>query len=77
MITLIDNYDSFTFNLYHELSKKNEVQIFKNDEIKNNFIKIVNSKAVVISPGPSNPFNSGDCLELVNKIYSFMPILGV
>lgn len=77
MITLIDNYDSFTFNLYHELLKKNEVQIFKNDEIKNNFIKIVNSKAVVISPGPSNPFNSGDCLELVNKIYSFMPILGV
>ena len=77
MITLIDNYDSFTFNLYHELLKKNDVQIFKNDEIKNNFIKIVNSKAVVISPGPSNPFNSGDCLELVNKIYSFMPILGV
>ena len=35
MITLIDNYDSFTFNLYHELLKKNEVQIFKNDEIKN------------------------------------------
>jgi anthranilate synthase/aminodeoxychorismate synthase-like glutamine amidotransferase len=77
MITLIDNYDSFTFNLYHELSQKNEVQIFKNDEIKKNFIKIVNSKAVVISPGPSNPFNSGDCLDLVNKIYSFMPILGV
>jgi len=77
MITLIDNYDSFTFNLYHELSQKNEVQIFKNDEIKKNFIKIVNSKAVVISPGPSNPFNSGDCLDLVNKIYSFIPILGV
>ena len=77
MITLIDNYDSFTFNLFHELSKKDEVQIFKNDEIKKNFLKIIKSKAVVISPGPSNPFNSGDCLDLVNKIYSFMPILGV
>ena len=37
MITLIDNYDSFTFNLFHELSKKDEVQIFKNDEIKKTF----------------------------------------
>ena len=72
MITLIDNYDSFTFNLFHELSKKDEVQIFKNDEIKKNFLKIIKSKAVVISPGPSNPFNSGDCLDLVNKICALL-----
>ena len=37
----------------------------------------VNSKGVVISPGPSNPFNAGECLDLVHQIYSFIPILGV
>ena len=77
MITLIDNYDSFTYNLFHDLSKKDDVMVIKNDQIFNNFNKIIDSKAVIISPGPSTPFNSGECLELVNKIYSFIPILGV
>ncbi len=77
MITLIDNYDSFTYNLYHNLSKKDEVIVIKNDRINKNFQKIIKSKAVVISPGPSNPFNAGECLEFVNKVYSFIPILGV
>ena len=77
MITLIDNYDSFTYNLYHDLMVKDDVMIIKNDQIIKNFKKIIRSKAVVISPGPSNPFNSGECLAFVNKVYSFMPILGV
>tara|TARA_B100000965_G_C19405345_1_gene675141 strand:+ start:282 stop:851 length:570 start_codon:yes stop_codon:yes gene_type:complete len=77
MITLIDNYDSFTYNLYHDLRRKDEVMIIKNDQINKNFNKIIKSKAIVISPGPSNPFNAGECLEFVNKVYSFMPILGV
>ena len=77
MITLIDNYDSFTYNLYHDLSKKDEVMIVKNDQINQNFKKIIKSKAIVISPGPSNPFNAGQCLEFINKVYSFLPILGV
>ncbi len=77
MITLIDNYDSFTYNLYHNLKKKDDVMIVKNDEININFNKIIKTNAIVISPGPSNPFNSGECLEFINKIYSFMPILGV
>ena len=77
MIALIDNYDSFTFNLYHYIAKREKVNVFKNDQIFKNINKIIDSKAVVISPGPSNPFNAGECLELVNKIYSFIPILGV
>ena len=77
MITLIDNYDSFTYNLYHCLSKHDDVLVIKNDLILKNFDKIINSKGVVISPGPSNPFNAGECLDLVHQIYSFMPILGV
>ena len=77
MITLIDNYDSFTYNLYHCLSKHDDVLVIKNDLILKNFDKVINSKGVVISPGPSNPFNAGECLDLVHQIYSFMPILGV
>ena len=57
MITLIDNYDSFTYNLYHCLSKRDQVLVIKNDMILKNIDKIINSKGVVISPGPSNPFN--------------------
>jgi len=77
MIALIDNYDSFTFNLYHYIAKREKVKVIKNDQIFQNINLIINSKAIVISPGPSNPFNAGECLELVNKIYSFIPILGV
>ena len=78
MITLVDNYDSFTYNIYHSICKNNKkVQILKNDELLSNYNKIVNSEALIISPGPSNPFNAGECLELISKIYSFMPIFGV
>ena len=77
MITLIDNYDSFTYNLYHYLRKKDDVIIIKNDQLSKNFNKIIKSKGVVISPGPSNPFNAGECLEFIDKVYSFLPILGV
>ena len=78
MITLIDNYDSFTYNVYHSISKNNiKVQILKNDQLLSNYNKIINSKAVIISPGPSNPYNAGECLELIDKIYSFMPIFGI
>ena len=51
MITLIDNYDSFTYNLYHDLSKKDEVKVIKNDQIFKNLNKIINSKAVVLATG--------------------------
>ena len=77
MILLIDNYDSFTYNLYHYLSSREKVVIIKNDQVSKNFNTIIKSKGIVISPGPSTPFNSGECLSLVHKIYSFMPILGV
>ena len=48
MITLIDNYDSFTYNLYHCLSKRDQVLVIKNDMILKNIDKIINSKGVVI-----------------------------
>ena len=77
-ILLIDNYDSFTFNLYHYLSSlKINVDVVRNDKIS--YKKIVEKKynRIVISPGPGNPNQSGNCLKIVNALYKKIPILGV
>ena len=77
-IILIDNYDSFTFNLYHYLSSlKVKVDVVRNDEITDK--QIVNKKydKVVISPGPGNPDQSGNCIKIVQALYKKIPILGV
>jgi anthranilate synthase/aminodeoxychorismate synthase-like glutamine amidotransferase len=77
-IILIDNYDSFTFNLYHYLSSlKVNVNVIRNDQI--NYKKIVKDKydKIVISPGPGNPNQSGNCVEIVKSLYKKIPILGV
>ena len=67
-IALIDNYDSFTFNIFHYLkNKKCEVEIFRNDKFKIKQIK--NFDKIVISPGPGNPSNAGKCLKLINFFY--------
>ena len=77
-IILIDNYDSFTFNLYHYLSSLNvKVDVVRNDKITDK--QIVNKKydKVVISPGPGNPDQSGNCIKIVQALYKKIPILGV
>ena len=77
-IILIDNYDSFTFNLYHYLSSlKVKVDVVRNDEITDK--QIINKKydKVVISPGPGNPNQSGNCIKIVETLYKKIPILGV
>ena len=77
-IILIDNYDSFTFNLYHYLSSlKINVDVVRNDQI--NSKEILNRKydKIVISPGPGNPNQSGNCLKIVKSLYKKIPILGV
>ena len=77
-ILLIDNYDSFTYNLYHYLSAlKCKVEIFRNDKIQANDLKKRNYKKIVISPGPGNPAQAGNCIEVVKKFYKKIPILGV
>ena len=77
-ILLIDNYDSFTYNLYHYLSAlKCEVEVYRNDKIKINQIKKSKYKKIVISPGPGNPNQAGNCLKIVKNFYKTMPILGV
>ena len=76
-IILIDNYDSFTFNLYHYLSTYSHVDVVRNDKI--DFSEIIKKKydKIVISPGPGNPNQAGNCLKIVKKLYKKIPILGV
>ena len=77
-IILIDNYDSFTFNLYHYLSSlKVDVDVIRNDQITSGEILKKKYNKIVISPGPGNPNQSGNCLKIVKSLYKKLPILGV
>ena len=77
-IILIDNYDSFTFNLYHYLSSlKVNVDVIRNDQISSKEILKKKYNKIVISPGPGNPNQSGNCLKIVKSLYKKIPILGV
>ena len=77
-IILIDNYDSFTFNLYHYLSSlKVNVDVIRNDQITSSEILKRKYKKIVISPGPGNPNQSGNCLKIVKSLFKKIPILGV
>jgi anthranilate synthase/aminodeoxychorismate synthase-like glutamine amidotransferase len=77
-IVLIDNYDSFTFNLYHYLSSlKVNVDVIRNDKITSKEILKKRYNKIVISPGPGNPNQSGNCLKIVKSLYKNIPILGV
>ena len=68
MILLIDNYDSFTYNVKHYFNEIGaEVKIYRNDKITINEIEEINPKAVVISPGPCTPNEAGICLNLIEK----------
>jgi anthranilate synthase/aminodeoxychorismate synthase-like glutamine amidotransferase len=77
-ILLIDNYDSFTFNLYHYISSLDaKVDVIRNDKINTKSILKKKYNKIVISPGPGNPNQSGNCLDIVKKLYKKIPILGV
>ena len=77
-ICLIDNYDSFTFNVEHQLLMlDHEVDVIRNDKISIDEISQLDYDAFVIGPGPSNPKNAGISLELINYFYDKKPILGI
>ena len=77
-IILIDNYDSFTFNLYHYLSSlRVNVDVIRNDQISSNEVLKRRYSKIVISPGPGNPNQAGNCLRIVKSLYKKIPILGV
>ncbi len=77
-ILLIDNYDSFTYNLYHYLlSLRCKVEVIRNDRINSTNILKNKYKKIVISPGPGNPSQAGNCLKIVKDLSKKIPILGV
>jgi anthranilate synthase/aminodeoxychorismate synthase-like glutamine amidotransferase len=77
-VILIDNYDSFTYNLFHYLSSlKIDVDVVRNDKITDKDIIKKKYNRIVISPGPGNPNKSGNCLKIVKALYKKTPILGV
>jgi anthranilate synthase component 2 len=77
-ILLIDNYDSFTYNIFHSLSELGaKVEVYRNDKISLEQIKKKKFSKIVISPGPGHPKSSGICINLVKKFYKRIPILGI
>ncbi|MCF4164618.1 bifunctional anthranilate synthase component II/anthranilate phosphoribosyltransferase [Zavarzinia compransoris] len=78
MIALIDNYDSFTYNLYHFLGELGaKVQVWRNDAITVEELENEKPRAIVLSPGPCDPDRAGICLETVRRLGHKIPILGV
>lgn len=79
MIILIDNYDSFTYNLVQYLGDlKEETTVFRNDQITVEDVLKLSPKAIVISPGPSDPDHAGICLKLIEKAAeNNIPLFGV
>ena len=78
MLLLIDNYDSFTYNLAHYLSSlQQDIQVVRNDAISLAEINRLQPSHIVISPGPGRPSNAGICLAVVAEFASHIPILGV
>jgi len=78
MIVLIDNYDSFTFNLVHYLGGLGaEVVVHRNDKITAKDVVALGPEAIVLSPGPCTPNEAGICLDLIERAGTTIPILGV
>jgi anthranilate synthase component II len=78
MIILIDNYDSFTYNLYHYLGELGvETVVHRNDKIGVGQVMSAKPEAIVLSPGPKTPTEAGICLELIEKASPSIPIFGV
>ena len=77
-ILLIDNYDSFTFNLYHYLSSlKTKVEVIRNDKITSREVIKNKYNKIVISPGPGNPNQSGNCINILKTLHKEISFLGV
>ena len=83
MIILIDNYDSFTFNLYHYIIEsstrydKEDIMVVRNDKISKSEIKELNPEAIILSPGPCTPKEAGISLDIVQEFKGKIPILGI
>jgi para-aminobenzoate synthetase component II len=78
MIVLIDNYDSFTYNLVQYIGEfDSDILVFRNDKIDADGVKALNPDAVVISPGPCTPNEAGNSCSIIDELAGTVPILGV
>src|SRR6266511_224624 len=78
MLLLIDNYDSFTYNLFHYLGELGaEIDVCRNDALSADAALALEPQGIVISPGPCDPDRAGICLELIEKAAGRLPLLGV
>lgn len=78
MILMLDNYDSFTYNLYQVFLKFNyPIKVVRSDKISIKEIEELNPSFIVLSPGPGTPHEAGVCIEVVQKLKGKYPILGI
>lgn len=78
MILLIDNYDSFAYNLYQLIgSIRSDIKVVRNDEIEVKDIQAINPDCIIISPGPGKPSDAGIIEDIIQAYYQSIPILGV
>jgi len=77
-ILLVDNYDSFSYNLYQAVAVIHPgIKVVRNDEMTVDEIEKLTPAGIIISPGPGKPSNAGVCIELIKQLYNQVPILGV
>lgn len=78
MILLIDNYDSFTYNLYQQISiLGKDVKVVRNDALTIEDIRTLQPEVIIISPGPGTPSEAGISIDIVKELYKEIPILGI
>lgn len=78
MILLIDNYDSFTYNIYDYVKRlNNDIKVIKNDQFTLSQIKKMRFNKIILSPGPGNPDTAGVSLELIDELHQQVPIFGI
>jgi anthranilate synthase component 2 len=78
LILIIDNYDSFTYNLYQYIGEiYTDIKVVRNDEIKAEDIESMDVEGIILSPGPGTPEKAGICVEVIKRYGSKIPILGI
>jgi anthranilate synthase component 2 len=78
MILMIDNYDSFTYNIVQYCQELGaNLKVIRNDELNTDEIKALKPEKIILSPGPSTPDDAGVCLEVIQKLGDTTPILGI
>jgi anthranilate synthase component 2 len=78
MILLVDNYDSFSYNLYQLIgSIQTDIKVVRNDELTVREIEVLSPEHIILSPGPGKPADAGICVDIVKKLGGKIPVFGV